>query len=45
MYMVWLLYSDYLKESLKTATYIKYLKWYVWVIFLILLLIDVGYNG
>lgn len=42
MYMVWLLYSDYLKESLKTATYIKYLKWYVWVIFLILLLIDVG---
>jgi hypothetical protein len=40
--MIWLLYSDYLKESLKTATYMKFLKWYVWVIFSVLMLIDVG---
>ena len=40
--MLWLLYADYYKSSIKTNSYIRYLNWYVWVIFSFIMLLTIG---
>lgn len=42
-FMLWLLYTDYINESIKTTAYVKFLKWYVWVVFFAIICIDIGF--
>ncbi len=37
--MIWFIYKDYFKESIKPINYIKYIKYYVWLISIALLLL------
>jgi hypothetical protein len=40
--MLWLLYKDYFKETIKINSYLPKLKWYVWLIFSLLMISTIG---
>lgn len=41
--MLWLIFGDYDKKSVKTSEYIRFLNWYVWVIFAFIMMLTVGF--
>ncbi|ETT52163.1 MULTISPECIES: hypothetical protein [Paenibacillus] len=40
--MHWIIFDDYLRDSIRSSTYVRFLRWYVWVVFSFILMLVIG---